>query len=66
MVACIYALQHIRFFLLFIQRSLEQIIINKPDDPLSFLIDNLKKEDDDGKNELRLISFMNGTIQSWK
>lgn len=30
------------------QRLMEQLIVNKPSDPLAFLVEQLKKENDDG------------------
>ena len=33
---------------------MEQLIINKPSDPLAFLIEQLKRENDDGNNQFKV------------
>ena len=38
---------HLHGSILF-QRLLEQLLINKPDDPVTFLVDVLKRDNDDG------------------
>ena len=48
-VLCYQVIQgiHLHGSILF-QRLLEQLLINKPDDPVTFLVDVLKRDNDDG------------------
>lgn len=43
------------------QRLMEQLIVNKPSDPLAFLVEQLKKENDDGM----YIKFMYMCLWIW-
>ena len=48
-VLCYQVIQgiHLHGSILF-QRLLEQLLVNKPDDPVTFLVDVLKRDNDDG------------------